>query len=804
MTLPRHYSLINILTFSIVSIAIVGFAILYSVWAFDRFRKFEQETVELRESYILEQERLIQHELSALIDYMEFNRSQIEERVKEVLRGRVYNAWDIADNIYNKYKGQLPEEEIKSLVREAIRPITFNNGRGYYFATGLDGIEQLFADHPEMEGRDFINVKDARRVPIIQEMIALVEKDGEGFYEYFWSRPNRDNTDYRKFSFLKEFTPFSWFFGAGEYLDDIEDDVKQEILLRTDQLRFGKNGYVFIFDSNGIVLSHPNKQLVSTDVDGLTQEMLNVDLKDGFGTYRYMWPRNDGHGDSEKYSGILRFPEWGWFLAAGFHLDEVDKQIAQKQAEVKRQIISGSINVALVVMAMIFVMLVVSRFVSQKIRRNIDLFSKFFQKSAVESSRLAPESVVFSEFDIIARSVNEMIEERNRVGKEKHDLQKRLQQSEKLEAIGTLAGGIAHDFNNLLTSITGNVSLLSIKIGKDDPRHRHIDSLVEASSRAKELVQQILAFGRKSHSDKEPIDLNEIVSASISLLRASIPTTVVLEKDLQLSECVVRADATQVQQIVLNLCTNAYQSLPEKKGEVLVTLTSCDASSMSSLAPKNIRGKIVAHLAVKDNGSGIAPDALTQIFDPFFSTKEVGEGTGLGLSVIHTIVERHGGIVDVESVVGKGTTFHVYLPISSGAVRQEVQSDNVIVRGVGNILLVDDDALVLETNSDILEELGYSVYREIDPVRALSFLKESKIKIDMLITDQTMPGLSGLELIELVRVFDKGMPIMLFTGYSERVNKAVAFEKGCDEFFLKPVNIVELSHSIRVLLGRES
>ena len=168
MTLPRHYSLINVLTFSIVSIAIVGFFILYSVWAFDRFKKFDQETDALRESYIQEQERLIQHELSALIDYMKFNRSQVEERAKELLRGRVYNAWDIADNIYKKYSGRFPEEEIKTLVREAVRPITFNNGRGYYFATGLDGIEQIFADHPEMEGRDFINVKDARGVPIVK------------------------------------------------------------------------------------------------------------------------------------------------------------------------------------------------------------------------------------------------------------------------------------------------------------------------------------------------------------------------------------------------------------------------------------------------------------------------------------------------------------------------------------------------------------------------------------------------------------------------------------------------------------
>lgn len=801
MTLLRHYSLINVLTFSIVSIAISGFAILYSVWAFDRFKKFERETVALRESYIQEQERLIQHELSAVIDYMEFNRSQIEERVKEVLRGRVYNAWDIADNIYKKYNGRLPEEEMQALVREAIRPITFNNGRGYYFATGLDGIEQIFADHPEMEGRDFINVKDARGVPIIQEMISLVEKDGEGFYEYSWSRPNRDNADYRKLSFLKEFTPFSWFLGAGEYFDDMEEDVKQEILMRIDQLRFGQNGYIFIFDANGIVLSHPNKQLISTDIDGFTQQMLKVDLKEGFGSFRYMWPRNDGGEDSEKYSVILRFPEWGWLLGAGFHLDEVDKQIAQKQAEVKRQIISGSIKVAFVVVAMIFIILVVSRIVSQKIRKNIALFSMFFQKSAIESSRIVADNVVFSEFDTIARSANEMIDERNRVGKEKQDLQKRLQQSEKLEAIGTLAGGIAHDFNNLLTSITGNVSLLSIKIGKDDPRHQHIDSLVEASARAKDLVQQILAFGRKSHSEKEPIDLNEIVSASVSLLRATIPTTVVLKKDLRLPECVVRADATQVQQIVLNLCTNAYQALPEKKGEVLVSLTRCDASSISCPIPENLKDTFVAHLAVKDNGSGIAPEVLAHIFDPFFSTKDVGEGTGLGLSVIHTIVERHGGIVDVESTLGLGTIFHVYLPLSPDAIRQDLPSENAIVRGQGNIMLVDDDALVLETNRNILEELGYTVYHENDSEKALSFLKETDVKIDMLITDQTMPGLSGLELIGKVRLFEKSMPIMLCTGYSERVNKKTAFAKGCDAFFLKPVNIVELSHSIKDLLG---
>lgn len=805
MKFTRRYSVVNLLTTAIVAVTIVSFACLYLIWVVDYINSFHTKSVELKNTYIEQQEKLIRNELEAAVDYIRFNQRQVKKRVRKQLKERVDEAWSIADNLYNNFSHTLSKEELESIVREALRAVTFNNGRGYYFATDLNGIEQLFTDRPEFEGKDLSNMKDPRGRPVIQDMIRLVQEEEAGYYNYYWTRPEKQGNDYYKLSYIRLFEKFSWFIGSGEYVDDMEEDVKKEVVERIEQIRFGKDGYIFILSDEGVMLSHPDKTFVGNNVTTTTslyynklfQQIIQIGKNKQGGTISYVWPKLHDPDETEKYSCILYFPEWDWVLGAGFYLDELEEQLAVSREQMRSQLVSTSIRIAFLIVLIIVVTGLVSKYLSGRIGRNIKLFNTFFEKSALEQNKIESDKVVFKEFETIARAANSMIEERAKAEKEKEDLQIHLQQSQKLEAIGTLAGGIAHDFNNLLTAIAGNLSLLR-RSSLDNGAMKKLDAMEMAVARATELVRQILAFSRKSPSQFEYVDLAEVVTEAVSLLRSSIPSSIRIVEEISLHPLVVYADATQMQQIVMNLGTNAFQALERGKGEIVIRLEKCKGEPGCKL-PAILQASAVARLSVCDNGAGIAPEYLSQIFDPYFSTKKAGEGTGLGLSVIYNIIRKHQGHIDVDSTPGEGTVFQVYLPVVEGLVSENKEKKGEIVEGEGAILLVDDDPLVLQTSTSMLSELGYIVTVASKGREALEIL--SQHSFDMLITDQTMPGMSGLELIKQVRKKNASMPVLLITGYSERVNAEAVKQAGCNEYLLKPLDLYELSTTVSKIMN---
>ncbi len=807
--LHRRYSLINVLTVAVVSLAVLAFVGLYFIWVFERVESFENQVDHLRGDYIKKQETRLQRELTGAIDYIEFSKSQIEKRVQQSLENRVHGAWEVADHLYQLNKGELSDEEIISRIKESLRPIRFNNDRGYYFATRYDGIELLFSDRPEMEGLNFLNIQDARGVFIIQEMLDLVAKQGSGFYEYRWTKPGQVDKTYRKISYIKGHEGLSFFIGAGEYLDDMEQDVKTEVLNRISKIKFGRDGYIFVLNKNdSLIHSHPNPKLVGSfmkdwEDKSIFQQIQNVIDKNGVGTVRYLWPKAESNNFGEKLSYIMQFEEWGWVLGAGYHLDEFENQIIAKRKELQDELSAAFLKGAIVIFCMIILMGLLCRSVALKIKENLDLFNTFFQRSATEASKIAEDKVVFKEFDLIARSANEMIDERLRIVKETDELHKQLQQSQKFEAIGTLAGGIAHDFNNLLTSIVGNTSLLAIKLGKNDSRYKHVEALEEAAQRGRDLVAQILTFGRKSPNIKETISLGEIVDNSLSLLAVTFPPTVKIDKTIPKEPCFVKADATQLQQIIMNLCTNATQAFSGQTGTIHISIEKCTTESLPLSIMRALDCHSVAVMKVQDDGAGMTTEVMTHIFDPFFSTKEVGEGTGLGLSVIHTIVERHGGFIDVHSVVDEGTVFTVYLPITISENFPKKKEKAVYQKGIGSVLLVDDEPLILHTIGQVLEEFGYSVITKNSAKDALSFLREGDAEVDLILTDQIMPEASGLELIEEVQKLHYNIPCILCTGYSSKVDEKLALAAGCSAFLTKPMDLALLSTTVARLIDKK-
>lgn len=387
--------------------------------------------------------------------------------------------------------------------------------------------------------------------------------------------------------------------------------------------------------------------------------------------------------------------------------------------------------------------------------------------------------------------------------KEKHELESRLQQAHKMEAIGTLAGGIAHDFNNILSAILGYTELSLAHAPGENVLQDHLKKVLQASERARELVKQILTFSRQEQQELIPIQVNATLKEALKLLRASLPATIRIQQHIN-SSAIVMADPTQIHQILMNLCTNASHAMEEKGGVLKVildetALTADDAARMPEIVPGNY-----LKISVCDTGTGIAPTALERIFDPFYTTKELGKGTGMGLAVVHGIVKSHGGFITVDSQVSRGTSFDVFLPIVKSRQDKKQKAPRLpIPRGSERVLYIDDEPFQIEIGKEALERLGYTVITHTNSVKALELFRESPSSFDLVITDMTMPELTGDLLAVEMMAIRPDIPIIICTGYSERLSEESAEEMGIRGFILKPILIRDMAVTIRRIMDRE-
>ena len=379
----------------------------------------------------------------------------------------------------------------------------------------------------------------------------------------------------------------------------------------------------------------------------------------------------------------------------------------------------------------------------------------------------------------------------------KMDLERRLLQAQKLESIGTLAGGIAHDFNNVLGGIMGYTEMSLRYTEKDSKLEKNLLKILKATDRAKHLIEQILTFSRKTTPQKSIISIRPIIKEALDLLRASIPSSVIIESDLDKNTKPVLADPTKIHEVLLNLATNAVHAM-NRKGMMTIRLyAACLDRVVIGHAGEIAPGEYTV-IEVADTGCGMEATTLSRAFEPFFTTKAVGEGTGMGLSVVLGVLQSLGGDIQVESKVGKGTTFRLYLPVAEESVFGTM-NDNALLQlsGTEQILFVDDEQMLVEMAKDILTPLGYTVIGISDSRDALQFIKENGNDIDILITDQTMPGMTGIELTKEVLKIRKGLPILLCTGFSNELNPERAAAIGINEILMKPFRADEIGKSIR-------
>lgn len=380
-------------------------------------------------------------------------------------------------------------------------------------------------------------------------------------------------------------------------------------------------------------------------------------------------------------------------------------------------------------------------------------------------------------------------------------MESQLRQSQKLEAIGTLAGGIAHDFNNLLSSILGYTEIIKDETPKDSPIIEDLNKITSAGNNAKNLVKQILDFSRKADVQHIIFQPSSIIKEAINLLRASIPTSIDIEMDIDPKAGLIMADPTQINQIIMNLCTNAFHAMEKTGGKLTVSLKEVELLKKDFPSGTNAKPGLYIDLIVTDTGPGIAKNIKESIFDPYFTTKDFGKGTGMGLAIVHGIVKGYGGFITLDSKKNQGAKFHVFLPVVRKADHEVKEHNNPeLPKGSEKILFIDDEKLLVELGRRMLDKMGYDVVTSQSSKDALKIFKKRYHEFDLVITDQTMPDMTGDNLSKELLKIRPDIPIILCTGYSSIITEDEAKKIGIKAFALKPLIHQDLGELVRKVL----
>jgi signal transduction histidine kinase/ActR/RegA family two-component response regulator len=386
---------------------------------------------------------------------------------------------------------------------------------------------------------------------------------------------------------------------------------------------------------------------------------------------------------------------------------------------------------------------------------------------------------------------------------ERQRLAEDLRQGQKMEAVGRLAGGVAHDFNNILAAIIGYTELTTLNMPASSPAWHQLQEVLRACQRAKALVQQILTFSRRTEQAYTPVQLSPLVEEALALLRASLPSTIEIRQHIAPDVGAVLADPSQLHQVIINLCANAEYAMRQSGGALDVRLEAVNVDAMLAGQHPTLHLGPHVRLTVRDTGHGMPPKVVQRIYDPFFTTKAAGEGTGIGLSVVHGIVANHGGTITVESQVDQGTTFTIYLPRIAWDMAAEGQEDETVPHGKGRLLFVDDEPALVRLGYSVLTQLGYDVTAYTSSAEALAAFQAAPQRFDLVITDYTMPQMTGDVLTCALRRLRPDIPIILETGFSQIIDAEQAAALGINAFLLKPWTVRELARTIAQVLAQQ-
>jgi len=705
------------------------------------------------------------------------------------------------------------EAEVKGEVLEHIDTMRF--GGEYIFAGQWDGVALTYPS----KGRNMLGVTDVNGVKIVAEAIALARKEG-GFLCYMMPKLGEERNSL-KLSYVRGVKDWQWYVGSGVYLDDLEAasaGAKREL----------RNGIVKIIGQTMVLLlaiflaglwfvrktarkiqqsffafeaffAKAAREKVEMETTGLPFVEFRSLARSANQMLAEQRAMEEGLRKSEeKYRVLIETTGTGFVK-----IDDEGRVLDANQEYVR---LTGHAD-----LAEILGREVTEWTAEYDLARNREAvkdcakqgFVRHLQIDYVDGrGEITP--VELNATVVQGEGQPEILTICHDISVRKH-LEERLRQAQKMEAIGILAGGIAHDFNNILAAIIGYAEMAKRSLPQESgSAGADIQQVLRAGLRARDLVKQILAFSRKGGEERSPISLRPIVKEALNFLRASIPASVEIREDIDPDCGSILADPTNIHQIVVNLCTNAFHAMEATGGVLTVVMKNVELEASELAGEPDLSPGQYVLLSVRDTGPGMTPDILSRIFDPYFTTKGVGKGSGMGLAVVHGIVKSYGGMVQVESVVGSGTVFRVYLPrVGKGEIAAESVQEWTLPSGQERILYVDDEASIAEMGKAMLSGMGYRVTTSTNPLEALEEIRSRPGDFDLLITDQTMPKMSGMQLVREVWKIRPELPVILCTGYSSVIGEESAAVQGISHFLMKPLTMRVLTETVRKALDRE-
>ncbi|WP_144084293.1 cache domain-containing protein [Magnetospirillum gryphiswaldense] len=640
-------SLIDHLFLRLTMVAGMGLVLLCLIWAAVEFVEFNRRSGDLRDAQQHSNRVYLKRMIDDVMETIAFERHRTEARVEASLRGRVDEAEAIIGNLLKTQQGK-SRAELESIVRETLRPIRFNNGRGYYFAFDLNGIEKLFPLRPQLEGTNMLGQTGARGEFVVYDMLQLVQKNGGGLYRYYWAQPGKPGNDHLKFAYVRLIPDLNWVVGTGEYVEDMEADIKAELLERIGHMRFDQDGYIFVSQWDGLSLVGSLKGTNSLQSphqgvrDGTIQ--LIATAKAGSGLVTYSMTDFKG-GSVEKTSYVAGIPDWQWFVGAGMTHDRTEAEITRQRQILVQGLGIKAVMALLATILIGVVALLIMRRTSRRTAMDAQILTRAMAEAADSPHPIDTTALRFAEHHGFALSANQLIIRRQQVEKQLLDRTAQLEQTNAdLERFAYVA---SHDLQEPLRTIGLFLQLLKRRVGDtlDAESREYIDFAVGGADRMRNNIQGLLAYSRSTHHGDERVqtDMDALLARVIGDLSATIAATGAHIEAAALP--VLRINPDQMSALFQNLISNALRYRhPEQTPEVKISAVS--------------RGDGVWEFAVADNGIGVPDDYRTAIFEPFrrFHPPGMEGGSGIGLALCRRVVEAHDGKIWVDADAS-GSTF---------------------------------------------------------------------------------------------------------------------------------------------------
>jgi signal transduction histidine kinase/ActR/RegA family two-component response regulator len=798
---------------------IVGLTVLLVgvVWLREEYSRFARESEVLRRTYLEGQKALVRNEVEKALDYVQYRHARSETSLRASLKSRVYEAHAIATRLVEAEGGRRSPAELEHLVKEALRPIRFNSGRGYYFMVSLQGVEMLYPVAPQLEGTNLLGLKDAKGRFVIRDEIELLRKQSEGFIFDHWRKPgSSDQMTHPKLTFIKRFEPFNAYIGTGEYLDDFEHDLQEELLERISEIRFGREGYVFVNTYDGIPLITDGRRVVNpknlwelTDPNGvkvMQEERKACEKPEGDFIY-YTWNKLSQAVPSPKTSFIKGYPKWQWMVGAGVYIDDVEKIISERRAELRSSVNRRILGMFGVLVGLGFMAALAASLLSRWTRREFAVFGDFFDQAATQAATIDVSKLRFEEFATLASSANAMVESRVQAEAQNRLLQEDLLRMRKMEALGLLAGGVAHDLNNILAGLVLYPDLLLAELPEDSPLRPQLQHIKEGGQRAAAVVADLLAASRGGRREAQVLSLNAEVDRFLRSpehrRQRDLHPRLVVRATTDPSVLNVLCSQAQLGKALMNLVANAMDAITGE-GEVVIS-TANRQMEEPWIGFETIPPGTYAVLSVQDSGAGIPLEDQGRIFEPFFTKKILGRaGTGLGLTVVWHTVKDSGGFLHLESS-SSGTTFELFFPATVELVPDPTAASGLTeLKGKGQrILVVDDDPVQRDMLGVLLDRLGYQVTTAASGEEAIRLAAEEAF--DLIILDMILePGMGGRETFEAIREHRPEQRAIIASGYAETEDIRRTLELGAREAVLKPYTLERIGRAIQDALSDSS